>query len=392
MALFDNDFIETIVTEGKDCDKDCKKGKDVEDEKEEKEDEDVKDEEEVEDADEELSDEDKEEAEESARFDVEEASSIESMKGIEHPVYEMSCDAHATCLEFMGTTIALDKVDVACTESYVKAVTEAEKEAVTSKFKENVKKYYAKFKAFIMKIKNIVVRAYNRVKNYAVNFMTNVMKKIKTRKVTSLDTAAMAQSDKKISTYAHITEDFSKLAERVEKYINEQTGFAVIAQKAISLGADASEEECNEIQKQISETKAPSKDQIREAILGAKTEVAPSEFKDALTQLNALGVLKKNPFEGYQKVVMEVIKKTEGSVSASKDLNSKVIATKVALINRAVTYANRVWAVLGTLMHHWVSARVSVIGKFGKGAAKEEAKPEVEKNSWTMLDSFEAEW
>lgn len=382
MALFDNDFIETIVTEGKDCDKDCKKDKDVDDEKDEK------DEDDVDDEDVELSDDDKEEAEEAARFDVEEATSIESMKGVTSVVNEMATDAFMACNEMLGLTVALDKIDVACTESYNKTNLVSERAVVTEQFKDTVKKYAQKFKAFILKVKNIIVRAYNRVKNYAVNFMTKVITKIKTRKVTSLDTEAMAKSDKKYKTFANVTKDFASLAERVEKYMSEQTGFSVIAQKAIDLKPDTSAEDCDAILKQISEASAPSKDQIRTAILGQQVEVSASDFKDALSQINSVGVMKKDPFAGYQKWVMDVIKRTESSVFKAKDVNSKVMSVKVALINRAVTYANRVWAVLGTLLHHWVSVRVSVIGTFGKGAAKQEP----DTSSWTLLDQFGAEW
>ena len=201
MALFDNDFMDFIVTEGKDCDKDCKKDKDVDEEKEEKDD----------DVEEEISDDDAEEAEEAAQFDVEEAASIADMKGIRHPLADLNRDCHYTCLEFVGTTIALDKLDVACTESYVTATTEAEKEAVTEEFKDSVKTYYQKFKNFILKIKNMIVRFYNRAKNYMVNFIDKVISKIATLKVKELDTDAMKNSNKTLKVFQRATGPLSTL-------------------------------------------------------------------------------------------------------------------------------------------------------------------------------------
>ena len=389
MALFDNDFIETIVTEGKDCDKDCKKGKDVEDEKEEKEDEDVKDED-VEDADEELSDEDKEEAEESARFDVEEASSIESMKGIEHPVYEMASDAHFACLEFIGTTIALDKVDVACTESYVKAVTEAEKEAVTARFKESVKKYAQKFKAFIIKIKNMIVRAYNRVKNYIVNFITKVGQKVASFKIKELDTTKLNAATNKMKVYEAATK--GSLAAVWAKAVSElkaKIAYEGIANSVIALGNDASDEEIANVRDKINEVAGKSKEDIRKQVLGEQKEVTPATFASALSDLNGLKV--PSQVDETRKDILKLIDNVEKSVLKNKDLNSKIMSVKVTFVNKMVTVLNKIWAVLGTLMHHWISPRVSVVMSYGVRQWKSEKK-EANKESWTMLDSFEAEW
>ena len=406
MALFDNDFIETIVTEGKDCDKDCKKGKDVEDEKEEKEDEDVKDEEEVEDADEELSDEDKEEAEESARFDVEEASSIEDMKGIAHVVSEMSSDCHFTCLEFMGTTIALDKVDVACTESYNRAVTEAEKEAVTEEFKENVKKYYQKFKAFILKVKNIIVRAYNRAKQYVSNFFAKVSAKLNTMGKIELDGEKLKAN--KVETYEKLTLGLNNLNGLAVTYLNTTAEKLIRPVTSPDFDAEA-------VKSAMANNELPTKEAIIKELLGNKVSMTADKFKDAVADL------KKPDFkalDAVNKAVRDKISTVEKSVSSDKDLDSAKMAVKVSAVNKLVSYLNRVFAVIISITQRWVSVRVSVVrscqtdaSKYSNqvknkasnayNSAKDKAsgaynsvkdKFSSNKESWTLLDSFEAEW
>lgn len=399
MALFDNDFIETIVTEGKDCDKDCKKDKDVDEEKDEKE-EDVEDVDD--DAEEELSDDDKEEAEEAARFDVEEASSIDAMKGFSSALSDMARESHFTCLEFVGTTIALDKVDVACSESYVKASSIDEKEAVTEEFKENVKLYAQKFKAFILKIKNIVVRFYNRAKNYIVNLFDKVRAKIVSFKVKEIDTEALNKSDKKVKTFTSIKtgETVSTLTSRMGKLWDMYAGDV---EDILTMPSTASEDQIAKAKEKLENFAKLSKNEIREKVLGTPTEVELKTFNKALSDLNDAKNAVKSVDEVRSKI-MTAIKDAEKSVNGSKDINSAVMATKVTTINKLVGFMNKLWAVFGTAIHHWLSPRISVVMRYGKrqwkkgnesaAAPKADDKKETKgtNESWSLLDQFNAEW
>ena len=386
MSLFDNDFINTIVTEGKDCDKDCKKGKEVEDEKaEEMEDEDV-------DVDEELSDDDKEKAEEAAEFDVEEAASIEEMKGVSAPVAESAFDTHCACLEFLGTTAALDKADVACTESYVSASTVAEREAVTEGFKETVAKYYQKFKAFVLKIKNIIVRLYNRIKNYIVNFFTKVAKKVAMWKVTKLDTEKLNKSEDKIEVYSKVTGPLSDIVGEDPKTV--KAGMNEMVKLVTNITSKSSDEALAQARSAAEDTKKMDKESIRKEMLGIRQEVSVKTFSNALEDLKKMKVpasLEKN-----RNQILKTINTIEGKVKSDKGLDSKSMAVRVTVINALVTLLNKMWAVLGTAVHHWVAPRVSIVARFGdrkffgdekkKGGKKKEATGE----SFNLVDAFEA--
>ena len=395
MALFDNDFIETIVTEGKDCDKDCKKAKDVDDEKDEK-DEDVEDVDD--DAEEELSDDDKEEAEEAARFDVEEASSVEEMKGFSSALSDMARESHFTCLEFVGTTIALDKVDVACSESYVKASSIEEKEAVTEEFKENVKIYAQKFKAFILKIKNVIVRTYNRVKAYLVNLFDKVRTKVVSYKVKSLDTEKMGKAEKKMKVFSSTQSPIGNIATAAESKINSLKD---IITKVTSLDSNKAESQYEDIKAKLEEFSKASKDDIRKDLLGNQIEVSVMAFKNALTEIDG-GKKAIEDMNKHRGTVLKMIEDVNKSVSASKDIDSKVMAIKVTAINKLVSYLNKVWSVFSTAIHHWLAPRISVIMRYGKRqwkkgnesaapAPKADDKKET-KESWSLLDQFNAEW
>ena len=377
MALFDNDFIETIVTEGKDCDKDCKKAKDVDDEKDEK------DEDDVDDEDVELSDDDKEEAEEAAMFDVEEASSIEEMRGAGRAVTEMSTDVHFACLEFIGTTIALDKVDVACTESYNRAETETEKEAVTEEFKDSVKKYYQKFKAFILKIKNAIVRSFTRVKQYIMNFFAKVWKKLNTMGKVELDSAKLR--DNKVSTYEQLTNKLSDLGLRVVGYVADD-----IAKITKIVTAVSDKDSADKAKTEILNKDLPSKEAIIKEILGEKKEIAASEFSTAVSDL------KKADFKALDNAIKSVkasIDAIERSVSQAKDLDSSIMSVKVSAVNKVVGYLNRVFSVAVSLTQRWVSVRVSVVRscKASKPGVIDKVKNKFKgtKESMTLLDQFE---
>ena len=373
MALFDNDFMDSIVTEGKDCDKDCKKDKDVDEEKEEKDD----------DVEEEISDDDAEEAEEAAQFDVEEAASIADMKGIRHPLADLNRDCHYTCLEFVGTTIALDKLDVACTESYVTAATEAEKEAVTEEFKDSVKTYYQKFKNFILKIKNMIVRFYNRAKNYMVNFIDKVISKIATLKVKELDTDAMKNSNKTLKVFQRATGPLSTLTSECTKLFKDYTS---IIYKVASLSPNSSDSQVNSMKEELAELDKMKKDDIRAKLLGEMTEVSPTVFS------NPIGDIKKakvglDAVNKTKDEIMKTIKAIEASVYGAKQVTSNVMAIKVTAVNKIVGFLNRIWAVLGTAVHHWLAPRITVVRTYGKRQWRE--KKEETKESFSLLEQFE---
>ena len=385
MALFDNDFMDSIVTEGKDCDKDCKKDKDVDEEKDEKE----------EDLDEDLSDDDAEEAEEAAQFDVEEASSIEEMKGIAHPLTEMVTDTTFACLEMMGTSIALDRADVACTESYVTASSIAEKEAVTEGFKETVKKFYQKFKAFIIKIKNIIVRAYNRIKNYVVNLFTKIAKKVVMWKVKELDTKKMKDSKNTIKIYEKVTGTLESLLDDPKEM---KAGLKEATDCIMKIKNSTSQSDIDEAKNIAAELAKMDKDSIRKQMLGIQREVPVTEFSDALSDLKGMKVPKA--FDRNRKTVLDVIKKCEDGVKNDKNLNSQTMSVRVTLINNITSMLNKVWAVMGTLVHHWVAPRVAIVAKYGKreffGSDDKEKKggkkakaAEADTSSWNILDGFD---
>ena len=94
------------------------------------------------------------------------ADSILEARSFESLIASDAEDAHYACLEAVSATIAFDQADIACTEAYVKAESAYEKQLVTESFKDSVKKYGARFKQFLIKIKNAIVRIFSKAVNH----------------------------------------------------------------------------------------------------------------------------------------------------------------------------------------------------------------------------------
>ena len=106
-----------------------------------------------------------------------EADSIEESYGFDMYIGDEVQESLYACTEAVAMNTAFDRVDIACTEAYLAAGTAYEKDIVTEKFSESVKKYAAKFKAFLNKIKNIIVRIFNKAVNYVKVLAARVVAK-----------------------------------------------------------------------------------------------------------------------------------------------------------------------------------------------------------------------
>lgn len=393
MALFDSlldSEIVSTVTEGKEC-KDEKECKECEDKEEKKEDkaaeaeeekvEDKADEEEAEDEDEEeeLDEDDAKEAKESATFDVEEAASFEDMRGGRLALATMVEESHSACLEFIGTTIALDKVDVKCTESLVKASTDAEKAIVTEQFKESVKVYFQKFKAFIQKVMNNISRAVSRVGAWFKNFIANIRNKIAQKRISALDEAKCKETEIEVAK-GLVDSDYDGKIKGLEAYIDRtcQDLLKIAQDNNTRYGA---EEVQAKIRSYSSENTGITAENLEKELFGENVKVKVSELGSNI--LNDLKNVNMKNGKATATKVVAFIKAIEKTVTTAKDIDSKAMAGKVAMVNISVKYLNRFYSLLVKYMSRWVGVRLKAVSMCKATAAKESA-------SMSLLEQFEA--
>lgn len=375
MSLFDVDDLalaQSIVTEGKECDeeKECKDCED-EDEKDTK----KKGKDEDDDDEDEVDEDDAEEAEESARFDVEEAASFDEMKGYKLALHTMVEESHAACLEFIGTTIAMDKVDVKCTESLVKATTDAEKEIVTEQFKESLKVYFQKFKALSQKVMGTVVRAKSRAIAYFKQLIAKL--RVKVSRIKSIDAAKAKETD--ITVAKGLTKDYSSKLKTVIDYLTKRAdALADIATKATDV------ETITAKMQDVEEKGAAALEKAKKDLYGEEVTVKVSALGDVL------GAVKNADVASVIKMADGIatnIKEVEQSVYKANDVDSKVMAAKVAMINKIVKCVNAAYSLIMQFMTRWLQVRVRACLMCGvKTAAPAEGATE----SMSLLEQFEA--
>lgn len=410
MALFDTDFdskLATVVTEAKEakeCKEDEKECKECEDKKEEKKEEkaaeEVKDEkeekaedkadeaeekEEEEDEEElELDEDDANEAEESATFDVEEATSFEDMKGSKIALATMVQESHTACLEFIGTCIALDKVDVKCTESLAKATTASEKEIITEQFKESVKVYVQKFKAFIQKVINTIKRGVSRVGAYLERLMLKAQAKWATRNVKTVDPSAYKDL-KFTAPKAVCKDDLSALAVNAVGYVADDV--KKLAKVAMEVNDEASAEKAKA---EIMEAELPKAMDIITAICGQVEECTGADFGSRNLLNDIKNAKPGKTLANATNSVVAQIKAVERSIAQSKDIDSKAMTVKVAAVNKIVGWMNRVFAAVNQIGVFWVRVRMVALNAAVKGVKEEPAKAEPAKENLSLIEQFEA--
>ena len=322
----------------------------------------------------ELAPEDEKKVEEAVDFDIE-ADSIEEATGFDRILASESNDIHYACLEAVSSVIAFDQVDMACTEAYVTAGTEYEKQMVTESFKESVKKFGARFKAFLIKIKNAIVRIFNKAVNYVKILASKVSAKFARR--VKLDKSKKVPADATVRVADVLLKPFQDVITK---------GFFLKKDSAtVSIG-----DSLNAITKLITAGEAPDamKTKLDEIKLPTKSEVVNMIVDQGYhdVKLSTLQDKGESYLKELEKVSdnVKIIKgwrdRTEATIKGAEsqakkgDLDSAKLNALTACVNKAMSAFNTIISAMVSLQSAWISQRVKIVRALGKYQGAPEGK------------------
>lgn len=357
--------------EGKEAKTECKEDNDAEDPEEGDDDDDVEVEEES------LSEYDIARVNEAVEADIE-ADSVEEATGFDRILASEAEEVNYACLEAVSANIAFDQCDIVCTEAYVTATSQYEKDAVTENFKESVKKFGARFKAFLVKIKNAIVR----IANKAINYVKVLVSKV----------SAKFASKVKLPSKIDIADDVKIRVIKAMVYANSFRGFANKVFYAESNDA------FDKIVKAINSLKDKSADYVRQYELDTVKlpEVAElvgyglgqgrgkgnaEGFEDIkLAQFASSGASLLKDLSGSgineaidvikdrRKKMEDSLKQAENAVKSMNDIASDKINVLTACVNKAMVVFNRTMSACIKLLTMWVNQKVRVVRALAKHA------------------------
>lgn len=363
MSLFDKDFDLDVTLEA------AKEAEDVE----AKEAEDVKAEEIAEG--EEDQEEVEKEAEEAAEFDLNCDSFMECQGS--PAIMDAEEELHFISTEAMAMNIAFDRVDTACTEAYVMEADAAVKGNIMTRFKNSVKRYWERFKAFLVKLKNLVIRTAQRVMAFIKSFISKVVAKLamKWNNGNDLKNKEIGE-DVEITVREYVKEDIKKLLGEVVKYTSQ------VETKLLNL-ADAGKAEDKS---ELGNIAILEKEELLKVIVGNSKTMNVSDFgkvNSVIADVKKVDSVVNGVVAKFRDGILKDIKKVEAKANAKgmKDLDTADMTVRMAAINKAVSLYNRRLAVSTSIMTLWVGARVKALNAYG--SAKE-----VEKESYLLDDFF----
>ena len=252
--------------------------------------------------------------------------------------------------------------------------------AVTEGFKESISKYWERFKAFCIKIKNLIVRTIQRVIAYLKTLFTRIAAKI-VAKFRGKDAKKMAKQViegkryvGKVEVYEKLLdaanmEDLVSLAELSDEKITKATDKAKSMIKAIKETHETTAK-IDDIREELEDDfdrKMLSKSELIEKILGDEPgDVDVTKYKDKVekfvTDLRKAKIPKQ--IENTKKKILKFIDTVEKEATKSKSISSKRMSLLTFVMNKIVQMANSSLAAIQQLCVMWLQARIKVVNKF----------------------------
>ena len=291
-------------------------------------------------------------------------------------------DAHYACLEAVSATIAFDQADIACTEAYVAADSAYEKQMVTESFKDSVKKFGERFKQFLIKIKNAIVRIFSKAVNYVKILGARVAAKF-----ASLMKVKNFYDDAKVKINKELLDDFTTLCstlegnpevEKAEKMLDEWMRNGL------------------KYDKPMSELKLPNKADLVKYVLGDKEpeEIAVRNFsggaKGVLTDLKQSSISKcVKVITTARNQILAKIKDAEKVINSRKDIDSRDMTLMASVVNKRMSlYNTRVNAYVSIYLA-WINARAKAVRAATGGTAPAEEKKDAKKGATESANLFD---
>jgi len=309
------------------------------------------------------------------------ADSIMEARGFESLVSTDAEDAYYACLEAVSATIAFDQADIACTEAFVKADSAYEKQMVTESFKDSVKKFGERFKQFLIKIKNAIVRIFSKAVNYVKILGARVAAKF-----ASLMKVKNFYDDAKVKVNKELLDDFTTLCstlegnpevEKAEKMLDEWMRNGL------------------KYDKPMSELKLPNKADLVKYVLGDKEpeEIAVRNFsggaKGVLTDLKQSSISKcVKVITTARNLILAKIKDAEKVINSRKDIDSRDMTLMASVVNKRMSlYNTRVNAYVSIYLA-WINARAKAVRAATGGTAPKEEKKGGATESANLFEMF----
>ena len=303
--------------------------------------------------------------------------------------YDLNCTSISECVGFPGKdqisyisamlteqmlldSVAFNKVDVACSEAYVRASDNYEKEAVTEAFKESAKKYWERFKGFCLRIKNLIVRAFTRFWGYLKKLASKASAKLT---AAALDKRAKDRKDLlgevEIDCYDALKDSAAAVIKKVKDAANTSLD------KDVDINGDGKV------------TVADSSEIIKN-VLGEKKTLKGDAFGTVDSIITSLKKCEAEMFKPMGDLKKEILKTidTEQKNAYSKDSSPEDINAAVKLLNGYVKVLNRYLSVANTAASSWVFARVKIIAKLATKSKKDDDKKDKEKKDGAATESM----
>lgn len=271
-------------------------------------------------------------------------------------------DAHYACMECVTAIIAFDQADVACTEAYTAAGSRYEKSIVTETFKDSVKKFGARFKEFMYKIKNAILRIVNKAVNYIKILSSKISAKFASK--VKLDKSKKVPAGVKVRVSAILEKPFKDVAKLA-------TGSSDKAQdQIISTINSIMSKPAADTKAALANLNVPKKSDITNEVLNKgydDVELASIQGKadGYLADLKKISA-NADVINNWRKTMEGMLKTCENAVKSSKDIDTEKMNALTASVSKAMSIFNAKVSAMVTLQSAWVNQRVRIIRAIGK--------------------------
>lgn len=301
------------------------------------------------------------------------------------------------CMEHVNVLATMESIDAQACEAYNNASSESEQQAVVEGFKESVSRYWERFKAFCVKIKNLIVRTIQRVIGYLKTLFTRIAAKI-VAKMRGKDAKKMANEVKankrfvsKVETYEKLltTTTLDALFTKVEtgNYTFDIDSLVNTAKNAIN-AAKTTEDKLDDYKDGLEskyDKESKTKSEIIATVLGAEEpkDMDISSYHDKIDTF--VSDLKKakipKTIENKKKAIIKGIETVEKLATKSKNISSKRMSVLTFVMNKEVQQLNAWLAAIQQLCVMWLQARIKVVNKFYNASEDKDENDDDEKKS-----------
>lgn len=307
------------------------------------------------------------------------AATVEEANGFDSIVASDVEEAHYACIEAVSSLIAFDQSDVACTEAYKAAGSEYEKQVVTEGFKDSVKKFGARFKAFLIKIKNAIVRIFNKAVNYIKILASRISAKFASR--VKLDKSKKVPAGIKVRIADRLNADFKTAVTNVFKSTFTQKDPMRDIREVISILKD-SKKTAYDAKVVLGKIEPVSKKDILDQVMPQgwhEVELASLEG-NADKYMADLKTISKNVevIKEFRKEMEESLKNAEASAKGATDIDTTKLNVLTACINKSMACFNAKMSAAVSMQSMWINQRVRIIRALAKhqgGTAPKETDP-----------------